>query len=76
MKPFTMTTVLFLALLAAFQFARFIFGWPVTVEEMDVPVWASAIVAVVAGALAAMLWYENYGWHLPPVGNLMRRTTR
>lgn len=65
MKPFTMLTVAFLALIAVLQFLRFAFGWPVTVEGMNVPVWASAIAAVVAGGLATMVWKEAFGWHLP-----------
>jgi hypothetical protein len=65
MKPFTMLTVAFLALVAVLQFLRFVFGWPVTIEGMSVPVWGSGIATLVAGGLATMLWKETFGWHLP-----------
>ena len=58
MKPFTATTVALLALIALLQLARFILGWEVTVNGVTVPVWASGIACLIAGALAAMLWRE------------------
>jgi hypothetical protein len=67
MKPFTTLTVLFLALIAVVQIVRFIFAWPITIEGTAIPVWASAIAAVVAGGLATMTWKEAFGWHLPPM---------
>jgi hypothetical protein len=66
MKPFTTITVAFLAMIAALQFCRFIFAWPITIEGATVPVWASGIATVVAGGLAAMLCKESFGWHMPP----------
>jgi len=56
-----------LVLIAALQFVRFFFAWPITIEGTAIPVWASAIAAVVAGVLATMLWKESFGWHVPPV---------
>jgi hypothetical protein len=76
MKPFTLLTVVFLALIAVLQLVRLIFGWPITVEGMDIPVWASAVAAVVAGGLAAMLWKESFGWHLPAGMGFGRRAHR
>jgi hypothetical protein len=66
MKPFTTLTVLFLAAVTVLQFLRFAFGWPVTIEGMAVPVWASGIATLVAAGLTTMLWKESFGWHLPP----------
>ncbi len=65
MKPFTTITVMFLALIAVLQVVRFAFAWPIMINGMHIPVWASAIAALVAGGLATMLWKESFGWHLP-----------
>ena len=66
MKPFTIVTVLFLTLIAVVHLLRlFVFGWQVAFDGTAIPVWTSAIGAVVAGGLAAMLWKESFGWHLP-----------
>jgi len=74
MKPFTTLTVAFLVLIAVVQVVRFAFAWPVTINGSDIPVWASAIAAIVAGGLATMLWKESFGWHLPPVvGHVERK---
>ena len=40
-------------IVTAAQMARFLFGWPITIAGMSVPVWASAIAAVGAGVMAA-----------------------
>jgi hypothetical protein len=74
MKPFTTLSFLFLAFIAVLQVVRFSFAWPITINGTDIPVWASAIAAIVAGGLAAMLWKESFGWHLPPAfGRTARR---
>ena len=59
MKLFTTITVVFLALIAVLQLVRFLLGWTVTVDGFSIPVWASAIAFVFAGALAVMLWRES-----------------
>lgn len=59
MKPFTTLTIVFLGLLSALQLARFMLGWEVVVNGVTVPLWASAIACLVAGALALMLWRES-----------------
>jgi hypothetical protein len=75
MKPFTTLAVMFLALIAVLQIVRFVFAWPITIEGTAIPVWASPIAAIVAGGLAAMIWKESFGWHLPPAfGHIERRT--
>ena len=58
MKPFTKISTFFLALLAALQLARVLLGWEVVVNGVSIPLWASAIAALIAGGLAAMLWRE------------------
>ena len=59
MKPFARLAVLFLALLALLQLTRVLLGWPVLVAGTTVPLWASAVAAVVATGLAVMLWRES-----------------
>jgi hypothetical protein len=76
MKPFTMLTVAFLALIAVLQFCRFMFAWPVTIEGTVVPVWASGIATLIAGGLATMLWKESFGWHMPPAISWFGRKTQ
>ena len=77
MKPFTTLTVLFLALIAVLQFLRFVFAWPISIEGMAIPVWASAIAALFAAILATMLWKESFGWHMPPIiGDFKRKAHR
>ena len=59
MKLFTTIAVVFLSLIAVLQMVRFLLGWTVTVDGFSIPVWASGIAFVVAGALAVMLWRES-----------------
>ena len=61
MKPFTFLAVLVFALIAVFQLARFLLGWPVTINGVSIPVWASAVAAVVAALMAVMLFNESRG---------------
>ena len=58
-KPFTITAVIVLLLIAFLQLLRFILKWEVTLNGAIVPVWPSGIAFVVAGALAVMVWREN-----------------
>jgi hypothetical protein len=44
------------ALIALLQLARAVLGWPVTVTGHSVPLWASWIAFVVAGALSVVGW--------------------
>jgi hypothetical protein len=57
-KPFTITAVALFSLIALLQFLRFILGWEVTVNGVNVPVWASGIAFVIAAGLAVMVWRE------------------
>jgi hypothetical protein len=59
MKVFSTIAVVFLSLISLMQMIRFLLGWQVTVDGISIPVWASGIAFVFAGALAAMLWRES-----------------
>jgi hypothetical protein len=59
MKPFTIIAAVVFAFIALIQLLRFILAWPITVNGMAVPVWASAIAFVVAAGLSVMLWRER-----------------
>jgi hypothetical protein len=48
-----------LGLIAVVQALRFALGWPVTINGFSVPLWASAVAALVAGGIAALLWREG-----------------
>jgi hypothetical protein len=40
------------ALIALLQLIRIVLGWPITLDGLNVPFWASWIAAIVAGALS------------------------
>jgi hypothetical protein len=52
MRIYVLVSGLVFDAITALQVARLLLGWPVTVAGFAVPLWASAIAAVVAGALA------------------------
>jgi hypothetical protein len=58
MKPFTTLACLLLALIALLQLTRALLGWEVIVNGFAVPIWPSAVAALVAGLIAAMTWRE------------------
>jgi len=51
MKPFSTIAVVVFSLVALLQLVRVIAGWEVTINGVAVPIWASVIACVVAGAL-------------------------
>jgi hypothetical protein len=59
MKPFTSLTVLFLALIGLVHLLRLVMQWTVVVNDLAVPLWASAVALVVTATLSIMLWREN-----------------
>ena len=61
MKPFTTFAIVVFAVVALIQATRFALGWPVSVNGIEIPVWASAIAALIAAGLAVMLWREMRG---------------
>jgi hypothetical protein len=59
MKPATMISMLFLAMLAAAHLLRLVLGVEVIVGGMLVPSWVSVIACVVPAGLAVGLWRES-----------------
>lgn len=59
MKPFTTLACLLLAVIAVLQFARLLLGWDITVNGITVPLWPSAVAALVTGTISAMAWRER-----------------
>jgi hypothetical protein len=58
-KPFTMVTVVVLAVVAIAHALRLIFGLSVTLGGAEIPMWVSVVALVVAAALAIGTWREN-----------------
>ena len=56
MKPANVVAAILLAGVSLAHLLRLVFGVPVTVADWIVPMWVSAIAAVVAGSMALMLW--------------------
>jgi hypothetical protein len=52
MHRYVVVSGLFLALLACMQLLRLGLGWRVTVAGVEIPLWASAVAALIAGSLA------------------------
>ena len=59
MKPFTTIAVILLACLALVHLYRFVRGLEIVVNGNAVPLWVSAVVAIVAGVLSLMIWRES-----------------
>ncbi|HEY5721776.1 MAG TPA: hypothetical protein VIT45_05590 [Allosphingosinicella sp.] len=59
MKPFTTIAVIMLALLALVHVFRFVRGLEIVVNGNSVPLWVSAVVALVAATLSLMIWRES-----------------
>ena len=54
MHRYVLVSGLFLVLLACVQLLRLILRWEVTVAGVEIPLWASAVAALILGSLA--LW--------------------
>jgi hypothetical protein len=59
MKPVATIAVVFLALISLVQLARFLLRWDLIVDGVMIPVWLSAVAAVIVGGLSVMLWRES-----------------
>ena len=57
-KPFTVVAVVVLSLVSLLQLLRLVLGWAITINGIEIPLWASRVAFVVAAGLAAMVWRE------------------
>jgi hypothetical protein len=60
MKPFTVLAIVVFLLMSLMHVLRLIFRWEVILNGMQIPVWMSAVAAVVTGVVACMLWRESF----------------
>lgn len=60
-RPASFVASVLLLLMAAAQLVRFVLGIPVTAAGLEIPVWPSAVAAVVLAALAVWLFRERKG---------------
>ena len=58
-EEFTTIAAIVFALIALLQLLRFVLAWPVSINGVVVPVWASAVAFVIAAGLSVMLWREG-----------------
>lgn len=58
-KPFTAITIALLGLIALLHVLRLLYQWPVTINGIDIPMWASILGAIVAAVLAGMVQRET-----------------
>lgn len=59
MKPFTTMACILLLLIAFLQSIRVLLGWEIIVNGHSVPIWASAMAALLAGALSLLALRES-----------------
>jgi hypothetical protein len=59
MKPFTFLATVIFALAAMVQLARLFLAWPVIINGIAIPLWASVVLAAVAAGMSIMVWREN-----------------
>jgi hypothetical protein len=58
-KPFTTATIILLGLIALLHLVRLLMGWEVTLNGAVIPMWVSAIGAIIAAVLAVMIKRES-----------------
>jgi hypothetical protein len=56
MNAGTLLATILLAVVSVAHLLRVLFGWQVTIADAIIPVWASVVAALVAGAAAILLW--------------------
>ncbi len=59
MKPFTKAAAIVLLAVAVAHVLRLLYGWQVTLVGQVIPMWVSAVAALVAGALAVLVMRES-----------------
>jgi hypothetical protein len=52
MRTYVLLSAILFDLITALQLVRFLLRWPVTIAGFTVPLWVSAVAAIVAGSLA------------------------
>lgn len=52
MRSYVLLSSIVFGILTAVQLVRLVLAWPIVIAGASVPVWASAIAALVAGSLA------------------------
>ena len=58
-RPFTTLAAIIFAVIALVHLLRLIYGWAVNIAGGNVPMWTSVLGVVIAGVLAAGLWWES-----------------
>ena len=58
-RPFTLLAAFIFAVIAFVHLLRLVYGWAVTIVGADVPTWTSVLGLLIAGGLAAGLWWES-----------------
>ena len=58
-KPFTTVAAIIFAVIALVHLLRLMYGWVVNVAGGNLPMWTSVLGLVIAGVLAAGLWWES-----------------
>ena len=58
MKPTLIAAIIF-AVIAFGHLLRLLLGWAFVVGTLEVPMWPSALVVLLFGGIAFMLWKEN-----------------
>ena len=59
-RNFSLTAAIIFAVIALMHLARAIFGWPVTIDAIAVPLWLSWVAVFVAAGLSYFGW-NAYG---------------
>ena len=57
-RPFTVVAVVVLWLVSLLQALRLVLGWPITIDGVAIPLWASGVACVAAAGLATMVSRE------------------
>lgn len=59
MRRYVLVSGIFLILLACVQLLRLVLRWRVTVAGVEIPLWASAVAALIAGSLGIWAFRVN-----------------
>jgi len=57
-RPFTIVAVVVFWLVSLLQLLRLVLGWPITIDGVAIPLWASGVAFVAAAGLATMVARE------------------